>query len=129
MQKADIEQAIVPLEGNEWRKQEDRVRQDFWPKFRSFATRLPFAEDVAAAWFCATDTEVPLRVRGTLIAALAYFIIPLDFVPDVLAFVGMTDDIAVLALAISTLGANITEKHREQAREALAEVVEAEPAD
>ncbi|MGI9354078.1 MAG: YkvA family protein [Rhizobiaceae bacterium] len=129
MNKADIEQVIVPLEGNERRKQEDRVRQDFWPKFRSFAARLPFAEDVAAAWFCATDSEVPLRVRGTLIAALAYFIIPLDFVPDVLAFVGMTDDIAVLALAISTLGTNITEKHREQAREALAEVVEAEPAD
>jgi len=129
MQKADIEQAIVPLDGDEGRKQEDRVREDFWPKFRSFAAKLPFAEDVAAAWFCATDSEVPLRVRGTLIAALAYFIMPLDFIPDILAFVGMTDDIAVLSLAISTLGANITEKHREQAREALADVVDVEPVD
>jgi len=124
MQKEDIEQAIIPLEGNEGRKQEDRVREDFWPKFRSFAAKLPFAEDVAAAWFCATDSQVPLRVRGTLIAALAYFIMPLDFVPDILAFVGMTDDIAVLSLAISTLAAHITDKHRAQAREALADVVE-----
>lgn len=129
MQKTDIDQAIVPLEGKEGRNQEDRVREDFWPKFRSFAARLPFAEDVAAAWFCSTDSKVPLRVRGTLIAALAYFIMPLDFVPDILAFVGMTDDIAVLSLAISTLGAHITEKHRAQAREALADVVDGESAD
>ncbi len=121
MKQADIEQVIVPLDGEEGRAREQRVREEFWPKFRSFAAKLPFAEDVAAAWFCAIDSKTPLRARGTLIAALAYFIMPLDFVPDLLAFVGMTDDIAVLTFAISTLRAHMTEEHYEKAREALKE--------
>ena len=124
MKQADIEQAIIPLEGEDGRAQEERVRHEFWPKFRAFAAKLPFAEDVAAAWYCATDSNTPLRARGMLIAALAYFIMPLDFVPDLLAFVGMTDDIAVLTVAISTLRAHMTDEHYEKARETLAEVVE-----
>lgn len=119
MKQADIEQALAPLEGEKGHQREQTVREEFWPKFRAFAAKLPFAEDVAAAWYCATDPATPLRARGTMLAALAYFIMPLDFVPDILAIVGMTDDIAVLTVAITTLRAHMTEEHYEKAREAL----------
>ncbi|MDD9908313.1 MAG: YkvA family protein [Ahrensia sp.] len=127
MDRADIDRVITPLEGEKAHAQEKRVREEFWPKFQRFASRLPFAEDVAAAWFCAIDRDTPLRARGALLAALAYFIMPLDFVPDLLAFVGMGDDIAVLTVAITTLKAHITDKHREQAREAVAQAGQAGP--
>jgi len=54
------------------------------------------------------------------LGALAYFIMPMDAVPDFLALVGFSDDIAVLTLAIATVRANLTEAHRIAARKSLA---------
>lgn len=128
MDKSKIEQALVPVTVEQQSSREETVRDQFWPKFRAFAGQLPFAEDVAAAYFCATDKNVPFKVRGTLLAALAYFIMPLDFLPDILALVGFTDDIAVLTYAFSVVSQHITDDHRAAAREALREDEEAEPA-
>src|ERR1051325_856556 len=76
------------------------VEQGFWRKLLRLAGKLPFAEDLAAAYFCATDTATPTRVRALLIAALAYFVTPIDLIPDFVAGLGYTDDPAVLAAAI-----------------------------
>ena len=118
--EAKVNEVLAPVSTDLQARREEKVRQDFWPKFRRFAARLPFAHHVAAAYFCAMDPKVPFRVRGTLLAALAYFIMPLDFIPDLLAFVGMTDDIAVLTTAFGVISAHLTDEHHEQAREALA---------
>jgi len=98
----------------------ERVRRAFWPKFKRFAANLPFAEDLLAAYFCAFDRNTPRRVQAVLIGALAYFILPFDFVPDMLPVLGFTDDAAVLATAIRMVAAHITPAHREAARRALA---------
>ena len=119
MEKTKIEQVLLPVAVEKQQNREEKVRREFWPKFRSFAAQLPFAEDVAAAYFCAVDKKTPLKVRGTLLAALAYFIMPVDFVPDILALVGFTDDITVLTAAFSLVSAHITDEHREQAKEVL----------
>jgi uncharacterized membrane protein YkvA (DUF1232 family) len=97
-----------------------RVRREFWPKFRRFAARLPFAEDLLAAYFCAFDYHTPRRVQVMLIGALAYFILPFDFIPDMLPVIGFTDDAAVLATAIRVVAAHIGPAHYEAARRALA---------
>ena len=39
-------------------------------------------------------------MRVALIGALAYFIVPFDFIPDMLPIIGLTDDAAVIAGAI-----------------------------
>lgn len=101
---------------------EKRVRRAFWPKLKRYAGRLPFAEDLLAAWYCATDANAPPRVRMTLFAALAYFILPLDLVPDFILGFGFTDDASVLMLALATVRANITDAHRAQAQQALTEL-------
>lgn len=95
------------------------AREGLWRKLRRLAGRLPFAEDLVAAYYCATDPATPLAVRATLIAAVAYFVVPIDAIPDVLALVGFSDDGAVLATAIAVAGANIMPQHRERARAAL----------
>ncbi|MEJ8574798.1 YkvA family protein [Microbaculum marinum] len=97
-----------------------KVRKGFWPKFRRVAARLPFAQDLAAAWFCAVDPATPLRVRATLFGALAYFVLPFDVVPDILAVVGFTDDASLLFAALTVVAAGIKPEHRKQAAEALA---------
>jgi len=119
MEKSQIEEILLPVPLEKAKAREANVRRNFWSKFRSFAGRIPFAEDVAAAYFCATDSKTPLKVRGTLFAALAYFILPLDTIPDILAFIGMGDDIAVLTAAITLVSSHITDEHREKARKSL----------
>ena len=98
----------------------DSVRRRFWIKFKRVVAKLPFAEDLLAAYYCAFDRQTPRHVQASLLAAIAYFVVPLDFVSDVLPVLGFTDDAAVLATAISMVAPYITDAHRERARAALA---------
>jgi uncharacterized membrane protein YkvA (DUF1232 family) len=100
---------------------EDResVRRRFWIKFKQVVAKLPFAEDLLAAYYCAFDRQTPRHVQGALLGALAYFVLPFDFMPDVLPILGFTDDAAVLATAIRMVATHITPEHREAARAAL----------
>jgi uncharacterized membrane protein YkvA (DUF1232 family) len=82
-------------------------------------TRIPFAEDLLAAYYCAFDRNTPLRVKATLVAAIAYFVLPADAIPDVIPGLGFTDDAAVLATAIKLVADHIQPVHRDAARNAL----------
>lgn len=95
------------------------VREGFWAKLGRLLARVPFAEDAAAAYYAAFDPRTPRRVRLTLLAALAYFVLPVDAVPDVILCLGFTDDAAVLAAVLRTVGAHVREEHRVKARAAL----------
>src|ERR1700728_3769824 len=103
----------------------DSVRRRFWIKLKRVAARLPFAEDLLSAYYCAFDKQTPRHVQATLLGALAYFILPFDFIPDMLPVLGFTDDAAVLATAIRLVAAHITPDHREAARAKLKGIVEA----
>jgi uncharacterized membrane protein YkvA (DUF1232 family) len=91
----------------------------FWIKLRRVLARVPFAEDLVAAYYCALDRETPGYVRAVLFGALAYFVLPTDMVPDVLAGLGFTDDASVIAAALAAVGRHLEPRHREQARERL----------
>ncbi len=97
----------------------ESVRRRFWRKFRRVVTRLPFAEDLLAAYYCAFDKQTPRHVQVTLLGAIAYFILPFDFIPDMMPVLGFTDDAAVLATAIRLVASHITPDHRDAARAAL----------
>ena len=100
-------------------KDRDRVRKQFWVKLKRLAAKLPFAEDLLAAYYCAFDRQTPRHVQAMLLGAIAYFILPFDFIPDMLPVLGFTDDAAVLAAAIRTVASHITPAHRDAARAAL----------
>jgi uncharacterized membrane protein YkvA (DUF1232 family) len=107
-------------------KDQDSVRKRFWVKFRRIAARLPFAEDLLSAYYCAFDSQTPRHVKAALLGAIAYFILPFDFIPDMLPVLGFADDAAVLATAIRLVAAHITPEHRETARAKLKLIVEAQ---
>lgn len=102
-----------------FKRDEATVLRDFWGKFTRLAAHIPFAEDLLTAYYCAFDRATPSHVRFALIAALAYFISPLDILPDFLPIVGLTDDAAVLAGAIRLVWGNIKPEHREAAHQTL----------
>jgi uncharacterized membrane protein YkvA (DUF1232 family) len=99
-----------------WRPPDERR---FWAKLRRVLTRIPFAEDLVASYYCALDRDTPAYVRAVLCGALAYFLLPTDVVPDFLAGLGFTDDASVLAAALAAVGRHLQPKHRAQARESL----------
>jgi uncharacterized membrane protein YkvA (DUF1232 family) len=100
-------------------KDRESVRKRFWIKLKRVVSQLPFAEDLLAAYYCAFDRQTPRHVQATLLGAIAYFILPFDFIPDMMPLLGFTDDAAILATAIRLVASHITEDHREAARAAL----------
>src|SRR5207247_2931118 len=100
-------------------KDRENVRRRFWIKLKRVICALPFAEDLLAAYYCAFDRQTPRHVQASLLGAIAYFILPFDFIPDVMPVLGFTDDAAVLATAIRMVAGHITTEHREAARAVL----------
>ncbi|ANY81799.1 hypothetical protein BB934_13390 [Microvirga ossetica] len=100
-------------------RDEEGLKRRFWAKLKRVAGKIPFAEDLVAAFFCATDPSTPSRVKLILLGAIAYFVFPADAITDLLPLFGFADDAAVLAAAITQVAGSITEEHRARAREAL----------
>jgi len=92
------------------------VREGLARKLRRWAGHVPFAEDLVAAYYCALDPRTPARVRAVLLAALAYFVVPADMIPDVVVGMGFTDDATVIATAIGLVGGHVKDRHRREAR-------------
>jgi uncharacterized membrane protein YkvA (DUF1232 family) len=100
-------------------KDRESVRRRFWIKLKRVVANLPFAEDLLAAYYCAFDKQTPRHVQVALLGAIAYFILPFDFIPDMMPILGFTDDAAVLATAIRMVATHIKPEHRDAARAAL----------
>ena len=54
-------------------------------------------------WGLARDARVSLVDKALVVGALAYLVMPLDFIPDVIPFFGELDDAAVLFLTVRRL--------------------------
>ncbi len=115
-----FERTVDPGPAEQLAKDHARVRREFWAKIKKVAAKLPFAEDLLAAYYCAFDRQTPRHVQAALIGALAYFILPFDFIPDVMPVLGFTDDAAVLATTIRLVASHILPDHRAAAKDALA---------
>ncbi len=100
-------------------RDEAGVLREFWERIKRIGRKLPFAESIVAAAYCATDPETPARVKLLIVGALAYFVMPIDGIPDILPLVGFTDDAAVIAATIAAIRAHLREEHWERAKKFL----------
>ena len=100
---------------------ERTVKKGFWPKVARVAGKLPFVEDLLAAYYCAFDRQTPMQTRVVLLGALAYFVLPFDAIPDILPVFGFADDAAVLAAAMKLVMDSIKPEHYDAARRKLTE--------
>ncbi len=98
------------------RADEALVKEGFWDKLRKTLGKVPFIEDALAAYYCATDGKTPIYVKAVLMGALAYFIVPIDVIPDFIPGLGFTDDAAILAAAISAVRSALRPEHFDAAR-------------
>lgn len=121
MDDVKIGEILLPGDEDTQDRRERQVRARFWPTLKRAVRQVPFSRDLIAAYYCAIDRRTPTRVRGVLLAALAYFIMPIDFLPDMFVLVGFTDDIAVLAAAFRMIQGHIADRHYEAADLALSD--------
>jgi uncharacterized membrane protein YkvA (DUF1232 family) len=108
----------IPLSepGDEYSKQYSDAK--FWEKLVAYS-KIAGAEVVERAlelYFAAQSPDTPKWAKMTIIAALGYLITPLDAIPDIVPFVGYSDDLGVLALAIARVAMCITPGIKAQAR-------------
>ncbi|KQS63871.1 hypothetical protein ASG39_14405 [Rhizobium sp. Leaf371] len=121
MDEVKIGEILLPGDRSEQESKAQKVRRRFWPTLKRAVRQVPFSRDLVAAYYCAMDPSTPLRTRGILLGALAYFVMPFDVLPDVLAMVGFSDDIAVLTAAFAAISGQIKEDHYDKADTALGE--------
>jgi uncharacterized membrane protein YkvA (DUF1232 family) len=111
----ELSRALVVRPG-----QERYVKRKFWDKVRRTLGKVPFLDHAVAGYYAAVDPATPRHAKATLFAALAYFVLPADVIPDFLAGLGFTDDGAVLMMALQALAPYVTRAHLEKAKATLA---------
>jgi uncharacterized membrane protein YkvA (DUF1232 family) len=97
-------------------ERERDLRTRLLPKLKRVLAHVPFALDLLAAYYTMLDRQTPMRVRVTLAAALAYFVLPFDVIPDVVVGLGYTDDAAILFAAIRMVSGSMQPRHYEAAQ-------------
>jgi uncharacterized membrane protein YkvA (DUF1232 family) len=106
--------------GHDAGRNEQTVRNGFVGKAKRYLRHLPLAQETVAMYFCTLDPQTPMWVKAIAAAALAYFIVPLDAIPDLMPIIGLSDDAAVLAAALTAVSSHVTAEHRQRAREWMA---------
>lgn len=109
----DPSRALVPAVT---RLNERRVARGLLPKLRKVAAHVPFAAEALAVWYCAQDEQTPARAKGMMLAALAYFVLPADAIPDILPAIGYSDDAAVFMAMLALAGRHVKPRHRAAAK-------------
>lgn len=95
------------------------VRKKFWTKLLQRAGKIPFAEELGAAYYCVMDPQTPPGVKALLLAALAYFVLPFDFIPAFFIAVGLASDAAIVIGAVRMVSRHIKPEHYRHSRKAL----------
>ncbi len=70
-------------------------------------TDLPVLLRLVRAWVGGEYRRVPLKAIVLIVAAVLYFLNPLDLIPDFIPVVGYLDDAAVLGYVLRTLHAEV----------------------
>ena len=94
-----------------------------WEKLRRFARRAGrvVVERVLRLYYASQDPRTPAWARRAIYGGLAYFVLPLDFVPDFLPGIGFTDDAATLLLTLTAVSAYVHDDIKVRARAKIAD--------
>ena len=77
-------------------------------------------------WGLVRDPRTPIHLKGLLVAALAYLVMPFDLIPDAIPILGQADDLTVLMLVLDLFIANapaeVRKDHLERAKNGTADL-------
>ena len=95
----------------------------FWNKVKHFALKAGREVIEKALWlyYAAQQPSTPAWARTVIYGALAYFVLPVDAMPDAIPVAGFTDDLGALAAALGTVSMYVTDQVKQMASEKMRE--------
>jgi uncharacterized membrane protein YkvA (DUF1232 family) len=97
--------------------------EKFWTKLKKFAVKAGHSVVYTALllYYTLQKPELPMKARVTIIAALGYFILPFDLIPDLAVGVGYTDDLGALGVALIQVAMHIDDDVKKRAKAKLSD--------
>lgn len=95
----------------------------FWDKVSRYALQAGREVMEKALWlyYAAKRPETPAWAKTIIFGALAYFISPLDAIPDLTPLVGYSDDLGALAAALGMVMVYVNDEVKARAASKLNE--------
>jgi uncharacterized membrane protein YkvA (DUF1232 family) len=88
------------------------VEENLWSKLARTGEKVSFAKDLMALFNYMIDSFVPWYRKAIVVAALIYFITPIDSIPDITPLVGYLDDLGVISAVLKYMGSELTPYYR-----------------
>lgn len=106
---------------NNSHSEQDFHPESFWKKLAHYALKAgrKLVEKALTLYYVAADSDTPHWAKASVYAALAYFVLPVDAIPDILPGIGYSDDLSVLGASFVTVAAHVKDEHVQTAREQL----------
>lgn len=82
----------------------DFVDENLWGKLEKSGRKISFAKDILALYRYMKDPFVKWYRKAIVVAALVYFIVPIDTIPDITPLFGYLDDLGVITALLKYLG-------------------------
>ena len=97
----------------------------FWNVIKKSAGKI--GKDVIgkalSLYYVLKKDNIPLSVKGIIVGALGYLIMPIDLIPDIVPMLGWTDDAAAIAMALAQINSYVDVEVKRQAEEKVKELV------
>lgn len=92
-----------------------------WSKITNYAQKagIKVIYSVLLMWYAYQRKDSPPWAKRIILGSLAYFISPIDLIPDLTPFLGFTDDLGVLGMGLVAIAAYVNEDVRKNARKKL----------
>ncbi|MBR9683858.1 DUF1232 domain-containing protein [Candidatus Woesearchaeota archaeon] len=91
----------------EYEPKAEYVEENLWYKLEKVGKKISFAKDIMALFRYLQDSFVSWHRKAIVIAALIYFISPIDTIPDVAPLFGYLDDLGVITALLKFLGSEL----------------------
>ena len=96
-----------PYTQMEYEKEKEYVESNIWNKLEKVGRKISFAKDIFALFHYLKDPLVRWQRKAVIVAALMYFIFPVDTIPDFAPLVGYLDDLGVITATLRFLGSEL----------------------
>lgn len=104
------------IDKQEVQKKIEYVDENLWGKLEKSGKKISFAKDIMALYRYMKDPFVKWYRKAIIVAALIYFIVPIDTIPDLTPFFGYLDDMGVIAALLKYLGSELTHYYSDDYR-------------
>lgn len=85
-------------------KEVPELEEKLWYKLERTSKKISFANDIIALIRYLTDKNIAWYRKTIIIAALIYFLAPIDSIPDIAPLIGYLDDLGVITATLKFLG-------------------------